>query len=386
MKKLALIGLCAALCFQMTACGGPGAAQKQKEEALALLSSDKLESGEFVIDGTKYAFPSVLSDWTGNGWHVSNRYDNADTFELEYNIESNEFELFNDENESEYVSVCGINLGAEPVKLEQSTVSYLDLKVSQGKDAMFVVLPGGITCESTKEDVIAAYGEPSEEEDDYLYYTYTNADGLDILVGIRVAFETVDKVYYKLADSNWGSVANAEECSSFIDDALKTSFYGDYASYVEKKFDTEEGAAELYESEIEYYAQGLMYYLAVDYETVSEEIADGFRDIARQILEKVKWDTPVVDLPDGATYGSVEITMYPVDFLDIILEDAQAVADTGVEGDDYAQGMLDAITPKVAETNYLEPVVGSYDIDIDDGVISADDWNEIDDILMDFME
>ena len=66
MKKLALIGLCAALCFQMTACGGPGAAQKQKEEALALLSSDKLESGEFVIDGTKYAFPSVLSDWTGN--------------------------------------------------------------------------------------------------------------------------------------------------------------------------------------------------------------------------------------------------------------------------------------------------------------------------------
>lgn len=386
MKKLALIGLCAVLCFQMTACSGPGAAEKKKEEAMALLSSDKLESGELVIDGVKYTFPSVLSDWTGNGWHISNRYDNADTFELEYNIESNEFELFNDEKDSEYVSVCGINLGMEPVKLDQSTVSYLDVKFSKGKDDMYVVLPGGITCDSTREDVIAAYGEPTEEEDSYLYYTYTNSDGIDILVGIRIPAENVDKVFYKMADSNWGSVTNAAECSEFIDLALQVSFYGDYAGYVEKKFDTEDGAKELYDMEVEYYAQGLMYYLGIDYETVSEEIADGFRDVARSVLGKVKWDAPVVDLPDGATYGSAEITMYPVDFLDIILDDAQAVADTGVEGDEYAQGMLDAIAPKVDETSHREPITKTYDIDLDDGVISADDWNEIDDVLMDLVE
>ena len=191
---------------------------------------------------------------------------------------------------------------------------------------------------------------------------------------------------YKLADSNWGSVANAEECAQFIDDALKASFYGDYASYVEKKFDTEDGAKELYESEVEYYSQGLMYYLGIDYETVSDEIAEGFRDLSKDILAKAKWDTPVEDLPDGATYGGVEISMYPTDFLDIILEDAQAVADSGVEGDEYAQGMLDAITPKVGEISYREPVTGNYNINLDDGVLSADDWNEIDDILMDFAE
>lgn len=386
MKKLVLIGLCAILCFQMTACGGLGAAEKKKEEALALLSSNKLESGEFVIDGVKHSFPAGLSDWTGNGWHISNRYDNADTFELEYNIESNEFELFNDEKDSEYVTVCGINLGMEPVKLEQSLTSYVEVDISKGKDDMFVVLPGGITCESTKEDVIAAYGEPVEEEDSYLCYTYTNADGIDILVGIRVAYENVDKVFYKMADSNWGSVTNAEECAQFINDALKASFYGDYASYVEKKFDTEEGAQLLYEGEVEYYANSLMYYLDVDYQTVSDEIAAGFYDAAKEVLGKAKWDMPVVDLSDGATYGSFEITMYPMDFLYIILDGAQAVADSGVEGDEYAQGMLDAVNAKVSEVSYLEPVTMTYDINLDDGVVAAEDWSEIDDILMDFME
>lgn len=385
MKKLALVGLCAVLCFQMTACGGPGQEEKQKEEAMALIS-DKLESGEFVIDGEKYSFPSVISEWTDNGWHISNRYDNADTFELEYNIESNEFELFNDEKTSEYVSMCAINLGMEPLKINQSTTSYLSIDMSENKDDLYVVLPGGITGKSTKEDVIAAYGEPTEQDDDYLYYTYTNEDDIDILVGVGIAYDSVHKVVYKMADSNWGSVTNAEECSQFIDDALKASFYGDYSSYVENKFDTEEGAKELYESEVEYYAQGLMYYLGIDYETVSEEIADGFRDLARQILDKVKWDTPVVDLADGATYGSAEVTMYPIDFLDIILEDAQAVADSGVEGDEYAQGMLDAISPKVDETSYRDPITKTYDVDLDDGVISSDDWNEMDDILMDFAE
>lgn len=385
MKKLALMGLCAVLCFQMTACGGPGQEEKQREEAMALIS-DKLESGEFVIDGEKYSFPSVISEWTDNGWHISNRYDNADTFELEYNIESNEFELFNDEKTSEYVSMCAINLGMEPLKIKQSTTSYLSIDMSENKDDLYVVLPGGITSKSTKEDVIAAYGEPTEQDDEYFYYEYTNEDGIDILVEISIALDNVHGVEYKMADSNWGSVTNAEECSQFIDDALKASFYGDYASYVENKFDTEDGAKELYESEVEYYAQGLMYYLGIDYETVSEEIADGFRDLSRQILDKVKWDTPVVDLADGATYGSAEVTMYPVDFLDIILEDAQAVADSGVEGDEYAQGMLDAISPKVDEISYRDPITKTYDVDLNDGVISSDDWNEMDDILMDFAE
>lgn len=155
---------------------------------------------------------------------------------------------------------------------------------------------------------------------------------------------------------------------------------------MEGKFDTEEGAQALYESEVEYYAQGLMYYLDIDSETVDGGIADGFRDVSRAVLAKFKWDDPVVDMADGATWGSFEITMYPTDFLDIIEEPVLAVMDSGLEGDEYAQGMLDAITPKVEEISYKEGVTESYDLDIEDGIISQETWDEIDDILMDLTE
>lgn len=385
MKKLVLMGMCAVLCFQMTACSGGAAKETQKkEEAMALLGDD-LKSGELVIDGKKYSFPDDVSEWTGDGWHISNRYDNTDTFELEYNVETNVFEMFNDEKSSEYVSMCAINLGTEPKKIEESTVSYLEVDLSNAKDALYVVLPGGITYDSTKEDVKNAYGEPDEEDDDYFMYLYTNADGLDIAIQIDFV-ENAHRVIYALADSNWGSVTNAEECAEFINAALETSFYGKFDTYVEKNFDTLEGAQELYDSEVEYYAEGLMYYLDIDYETVDEEIADGFREVAAAVLAKFKWDAPVVDLMDGVSFGSFELAMYPTDFLDIIIEDAQAVADSGLDGDEYAQGMLDAIRPKVDEISYREPITKTYNLDLNNGVISQDDWANIDDVLMDLSE
>ncbi len=80
--------------------------------------------------------------------------------------------------------------------------------------------------------------------------------------------------------------------------------------------------------------------------------------------------------------------MYPTDFLDIILEDAQAVADASADmtEDEYAENILNAIIPKVDEISYKDPVVGTYDIDLNDGVIDSDDWDEIDYILMDFAD
>ena len=47
--------------------------------------------------------------------------------------------------------------------------------------------------------------------------------------------------------------------------------------------------------------------------------------------------------------------------------------------------MLDAIKPWVDQISFREPVVMTYDVDLDNGVIGSEEWNEIDDILMDFM-
>ena len=54
--------------------------------------------------------------------------------------------------------------------------------------------------------------------------------------------------------------------------------------------------------------------------------------------------------------------------------------------DEYAENILNAIALKVDEISYRDPVVGTYDIDLNDNVIDSDDWNEIDFILMDLAE
>ena len=57
-----------------------------------------------------------------------------------------------------------------------------------------------------------------------------------------------------------------------------------------------------------------------------------------------------------------------------------------MEGDEYARGMLDAITPWVEQTSHQEPITKTYDVDLNNGVITTEDWDEIDDILMDLAE
>ena len=385
MKKLAAFCFIAVMGLQLTACSGGADKNAWIEEGKAKIGTT-LDCGQFVVDGDVYSFPADISDWTNNGWHISNNYENKDSFQLESDIISNEFELFNDENKDEYVSMCAINLGTTPVKIEESSIDLLKISMSANDRDPKVVLPGGITYNSTKEDIIAAYGEPAEEDEDgLLYYTFTGKDNWEIIVELRIPSDTLNRVTYALSDDNWGAINSPEECSQFIDDALRTSFYCDYARYVENKFDTEENALLLYESEVEYYVQGLMYYLDVDYDAASDEILEEYRELVKKIFKKFKWNTPVVNLTSD-TKGELELTMYPTDFLDIILEDAQVVADTAQTEEEYAQNMLDAISPKVDEISYRDPITKTYDIDIDDGVISADAWDEIDDVLMDFAE
>lgn len=388
MKRVITLCLIAAMSLQLMACSVPGLnGDAWIEEGKGKIGST-LDCGQFVVNGDVYSFPADIADWTDHGWHVSNNYENKDTFKLESIVVSNEFELFNDEVSSQYVTMEAINLGAEPDLIENCAINYLKIKMSDSKDNVKIVLPGGITCKSTKDEIIAAYGDPDAEDDSALSYEYTSADNWIVDVEIRLIGEHPDQVRYYLSDKNWGYIGNAQDCERFVDNALKTSFYGDLTGYVEENFDTEEGAQALYEMEIEYYAEGLMYYLDIDYEIIDPSIADGFREVSKQVLAKFKWDAPVADLADGASYGTVELTMYPTDFLDIILEDAQVVADASADWteDEYAQNMLEAIQPKVDEISYKDPITKTYNVDLDNGIISSDDWDEIDNILMDVAE
>ena len=113
MKRVITLCLIAVMSIQLMACAVPGTNKDAWIEEGAGKIGSKLDCGQYVVNGEVHSFPEDIADWTNNGWHVSNNYENKDTFKLESNVVSNEFELFNDEVLSQYVNMEAINTGSD---------------------------------------------------------------------------------------------------------------------------------------------------------------------------------------------------------------------------------------------------------------------------------
>lgn len=394
MKKLTLAGICLGMSVMMTACG-------VNDEWIAKgteMVDSELSSSEVYINGTVYTFPCDMSYWLNTGWHISNSYDNKDDFELEPGMESTEFELFNDNKQ--FVKVTALNLSDENATVEKCMVSSLEIAVEDFK----AVLPSGVTTKSTSEDIKAVYGEPASIEGTAMYYEYTNAEDwiCQIELDVDGNKKPLTTVKYTLTDDNWGG--SEEDVRTYIDTALRVSFYGDYTDYVANLYDTEENASALYESEVAYYAESLMYYLDIDSSVLDETAIKSYYKIAEVVLNQAKWEISDMQYDENDLTGTMELTLYPVDFLYIIDNDADMVIaefqskysninpdnctdeELAAIEQDYADMMLEALNVRAAETKVSEPIVKTYDIDYIQGVVTEDDWNEIDDILMGFDE
>lgn len=412
MKKIFSMILCAALCFQMTACGLNGNSfQKDKwiEEGAALLGGD-IRSGEFVLEGEVYTFPMALSDWLNRGWHISNNYDNKDSFTLEPGYESSEFELFNDNNE--YVRVSVLNVSDKNAKPEECLVSYLYISTSQ--DLKFV-LPAGINKSSKPADIRAAYGDADIDESDSnffkAYYNYTTEDNWECQIELG-AFDnnyTIDpfsSVSFQISStSEWAefyeNASGEDGCRSYIDSSLKSAYYGDFSEYVENHFSTQEDAELLYESTVNYYASSIIYYAGISEEALDEATVEEFREIARQVLARTKWE--ITDLSVTGEHGKLDIDLYPTNFIDLIDDDLDhAVSElqakyAGVDADSlsesqvaeidqvFAEIVLDAIRDRVEEVQVKEPISKWYFLDYTEGILGSDEWEEIDSILLDIL-
>lgn len=410
MKRVLMMVLCAALCFQMTACGlDVQGFQKDKwvDEGAAKLGED-IRSSQFVLEGEVYTFPMALSDWLDRGWHISNNYGNKDEFELEPGYESNEFELFNENGE--YVEVCVLNISDKSAKLEECLVSYLSISTSQDLN---LVLPAGINKSSKPADIRAAYGDADidKSSNDFFeaYYTYTTEDDwicqirlgavdnnytIDPLISVKFSISSTTE-----AAEFYENASGEDGCRRYIDSSLRAGFYGDFNEYVENHFSTQENAEAFYESEVNYYASCLIYYAGINEEALEETTVEEFREISRQVLAKTKWE--ITDLSVAEKYGSLNIDLYPTDFIDLIDDDLDNATSelqikyAGVDVNsfsesqlaeieqDYAEMVLNAIRGRVEEVQVKGPVSKLYIINYSEGILSSDDWEEIDSILMD---
>lgn len=407
MKRVLMMVLCAALCFQMTACGlNLESFQKDKwvDEGAAKLGED-IRSSQFVLGGEVYTFPMALSDWLDRGWHISNNYDNKDSFELKPGYESTEFELFNENGE--YVEVCVLNISDKSAKPEECLVSYLYISSSQD---LKLVLPAGINKSSKPADIRAAYGDAdidkSGNEFFEAYYNYTTED--DWICQIKLS--AIDNNYtidpFRSVSFSISSTTEAAEfyenasgedgCRRYIDTSLRAGFYGDFNEYVENHFSTQENAEAFYESEVNYYASCVIYYVGINEEALDEATVEEFREIARQVLAKTKWE--ITNLSVATEHGTLNIDLYPTDFIDLIDDDLGNViselqakyAEVDVDSlesqsieQDYAEMVLNAIRGRVEEAQVKRPVSKLYIINYSEGILSSDDWEEIDSILMD---
>lgn len=423
MKKAVGFALCAVLSTMLVGCSSVEKAvekvekaQKEEDQEWIDKSADKIgkdiTSGEFVIDGVVYEFPMDLQYWLDNGWHISNNYDNVDDFTLEPGVTSTEFELFNEDDA--YVRVSVLNTSDENVTVHDCMVYSLYMSLTE-VDAVF---PQGITKRNKPDEILKAYGEPISKGDSSseveALYQYDGKDGWKCYAELNIVdndytndpFVSVEYTIISF-DDVWDSLVDSEgidkACEIFLDTTMRASYLGDYADYVEYGIDSEEGAVELYESEVYYLSDCLIYYAGVNADYLSEEMVARFDEVALKALAKVTWNVKEVSA-DAFGGGTVVLELYPTNIFSIIEDDVvnainqfyQKYENTDFDSmtdeeyaaveEEYAESVLQVMESKVAEAGTLDAVEKEYELDMDGAMLSDDDWAEVDDIIMDVAE
>lgn len=198
-----------------------------------------------------------------------------------------------------------------------------------------------------------------------------------------------------------------ERSEGFINAAMESSFLDKHDNYA--KYSSEEAGRSLYESEMEYFAAVIMYIAQVEEEYLDQDTLDGYIEVAKTVLKNIKWEIAEIKVDRQTGLGTVELDLYPTDFFDL-LADSSEYDDVLQQYNDTYQNVLTtegtisdereaemeawfgeqvlAVCQKYASQAKAvsTPVNKLYKIDYNanDGIISDDDWDEVDDIIMDF--
>lgn len=141
--------------------------EAKKEAGDAVQISDNLYDFQFKIDDTFYQLPMTFDDFTETGWTLSSSTD------PEESISTSSYAITTFNNGKDSLSADMINLGINAIPVSQCLVGGISIEgTGFGIDltAKTVELPGGIVMgQSTLDDIIAAYGNPSDTYESDLY-------------------------------------------------------------------------------------------------------------------------------------------------------------------------------------------------------------------------
>lgn len=152
---------------------------------------ESITSCKFYLDGKVYTAPLNVSEFISAGW----KFDESATesvSSLEPGSRTNATNIKKENGDySERISVSFYNNTDQKVALEEAPIDTFDLSKS-GK--VKVILPKGITWESTMEDATAAYGNAEDSWTaggrTYLVYSAKNGENE---IKINLAFDKNDE-------------------------------------------------------------------------------------------------------------------------------------------------------------------------------------------------
>lgn len=161
--------------------------------------SDNWMDGEFLLDGVKLKMPCSYEDVTKTGWafersdsgYVVEYIDENDNIDEElsvsYTVPANsdlDIYLFNKAYENDAISILLHNPTEHELDAEECVVrgffqfTSFNVAHEEAPAVAQIILPKEITYGATADEVIAAYGEPSDMESDseLIYMTYENEE------------------------------------------------------------------------------------------------------------------------------------------------------------------------------------------------------------------
>jgi len=162
-------------------------AEKPKRDAVAAPSelSDDLYDFQISVDGTVYQFPMWAADFEALGW----TYDG----DASQTLSSNQYTTTESWDKGEFSVYTQLaNLSMNTVGITEAMVAGITFEEYQLDGCDWdIILPKGIQYGvSNTEDVIAAYGDPTDEYDGELYYKMTYEKDFYQEIHIYVSKET----------------------------------------------------------------------------------------------------------------------------------------------------------------------------------------------------
>lgn len=184
-----------------------------------------------------------------------------------------------------------------------------------------------------------------------------------------------------------------EAYRNYVTAILDTTYHNDYQEYQELTGAATPDADGLYRMEVNALSQAIREAYDIKSDKISEETIASYQQLAETILKKTKYT--VRDVVHSEDTYTVVLVLSPVDFWQKSQDNirkyyyseflhkyrtAPTEADADKLEEEYAFRVLEILQADVDTLGYLEPVV--YTCQIENNTVSAQDWEQIDQLLL----